>query len=64
MVYIDDEWSYLMFTIWVSARTSTGFGISIDAQIVFEYAKEHKQNKIETLEIVKMIQSNIKERSS
>ncbi len=65
-VYLDedDEWSHLMLNIWLSSRISNGFGVSIDTQTVFTYAKAYKQNKIETLETVKMIQNNIKEKTA
>ena len=66
LVYLPkwDEWSQLMFSIWISSRVSTGFGVSIDTQTVFAYAKAYKQNKIETLETVKAIQNSIKEKTA
>lgn len=56
IVFVDDEWSLWHIRVWMNAREMNGFGVSINADVVFRYADKFEMDDIETLERVKHIQ--------
>jgi len=56
IVFIDDEWSLWHIRVWANAREPYGFGITINANIVFTYAEKFGMDAIDTLERVKRME--------
>ena len=59
----DDEWVRLFVRIFNSSKViSNGFSsnsIDVDALVVFEYCKQYRVNKLQVLEIMKIIATRI-----
>jgi len=52
-VFIDDLWSLWHTRVWANSRESSGFGITINSNVVFKYAEKFGMDEIETLERVR-----------
>jgi len=53
---LEDDLDFRLYDIWVSSREGNGFSVGINSNIVFEYAKEFKTNKLELLKFVQQIE--------
>ena len=56
IVFVDDEWSLWHIRVWANSRESNGYGVSVNADVVFRYASKFGMDDIETFERVKNIE--------
>lgn len=56
ILFLEDPWSLWHIRVWANARTSNGFGVTIESDVVFRYASKYRMDDIETLELIKNIE--------
>lgn len=57
IVFLEDEYEAWAVKVWSMSLTSLPMGgFSVDVDVVFTYAKEYGENKLETLELIKKIE--------
>jgi hypothetical protein len=59
IVFVTDEWSLWHIRVWANSRVSNGFGVSVDPQVVFEYARKWDMDTIQTLEMARRIERSV-----